>query len=383
MLLAITNAQIFDGQQFLQDHTLIINGNKVESMFPTKGYRQSGVQNIDLDNHYLIPAFIDLQVNGGDKLFFTKALNRECLQAISRASRESGAHHFLPTLVTTHQQNILKAIELVREAMQEPDSGVLGMHLEGPWLHPEKKGAHNPRYLRIPDDHELDQILKQGQGVIKLITLAPELFTAAQIRKIRESGMLIAAGHSMAGYTEAKQFFDAGVEMVTHLYNAMSPFQSRSPGLVGATLYHPEAWASIIVDGDHVDYAAVEIAYKLKKGRLILISDATFVGEKPDHFHYEGFDIYLKNGRYVTEKGNLAGATINMLDAVQNCVNHVNIPLEEALRMASLYPAQLMGLGHQLGKIQPGYQADLLILDKTLTLKGRISQGTLQTIHSA
>ena len=381
MQICITNAQIFDGESFLQDHTVLLSKNQIEKIISGTPKRQSGVQNINLDGHYLVPGFIDLQVNGGDGSFFTTDLSLESLKVLSKANRDRGTLFFLPTVVSTRKEAILKAIDLVRTAMQDPELGILGMHLEGPFLNPEKKGAHNPRFVRKPTTKELEEILSYGKDVIKLITIAPELFTTEQIELIKASGMVIAAGHSMLTYSAAMKQYDSDVKMATHLYNAMSPFQSRAPGLVGATLHHPQAWASIIVDGHHVDFAAVELAYKLKKGRLFLISDAYFVGESRKHFHYDGLDIYFKGDKYVTANGTLAGATIAMLDAVKNCVNNVGIPLEEAIRMASLYPATVLELQDQFGKIKEGYCSELLVLDKSLNLRGRICEGQFQTFH--
>jgi N-acetylglucosamine-6-phosphate deacetylase len=380
--LSIRNTLIFNGSGFLKDHVVRIKDGKIEAIFENTAPRQSGVQNIDLDGHYLVPAFIDLQVNGGNSAFFTKDLNLESLQQISRANIERGTLYHLPTLVTTSIENILRALDCVREAMKDPELGILGMHLEGPFLNPQKKGAHSAAYLRKPTDELLDKILKAGEGVLKMITIAPELFTEAQLTKLRDSGILIAAGHSMATFREATQFFDQGVKMATHLFNAMSPFQSREPGLVGASFAHPSACASIIVDGDHVDFESVKIAYRLMKGRLVLVSDAYFIGESRTHFNYQGLDIYFKDGKYVTSEGVLAGAKIAMLECFQNCVHKVQIPLEEALRMAALYPAKMLGLDHQYGKIQAGYSADLLVLDKKLNLKAMINKGQYQTLHS-
>ena len=380
--LSIRNALIFNGHKFLKDQIVRIRGGKIEAISENTAPRQSGVQNIDLDGHYLVPAFIDLQVNGGNSAFFTKDLNLESLQQIGSANIERGTLYHLPTLVTTSIDNILNALDCVREAMKDPELGILGMHLEGPFLNPQKKGAHSPAYLQKPTDELLDKILTAGEGVLKMITIAPELFTEAQLTKLRDSDLLIAAGHSMATFREATQFFGQGVKMATHLFNAMSPFQSREPGLVGASFAHPSACASIIVDGDHVDFESVKIAYRLMKGRLFLVSDAYFIGENRTHFNYQGLDIYFKEGKYVTSEGVLAGAKIAMLECFQNCVHKVQIPLEEALRMAALYPARMLGLDHQYGKIQTGYSADLLVLDRKLNLRAMINKGQYQTLHS-
>lgn len=382
MELCIRNALIFNGDEFLEGHVVKIREGIIEGVLEDNAPRQSGVQNIDLDGHYLVPAFIDLQVNGGNSAFFTKELTLESLEQISQANQERGTLYFLPTLVTTSIENVLTALDCVREAMKNPELGILGMHLEGPFLNPQKKGAHSPAYLRKPTDELLDRLLIAGEGVLKMITIAPELFTEAQLLRLIDSGILIAAGHSMATFHEANQFFSQGVKMATHLFNAMSPFQSREPGLVGASFAHPSACASIIVDGDHVDFESVKIAYKLMKGRLFLISDAYFIGESRTHFNYQGLDIYFKDGKYVTSEGVLAGAKIAMLECLQNCVHKVQIPLEEALRMTTLYPAQLLQLDNQYGKVQTGYRADLLVLDKALNLKAILNKGQYQTLHS-
>jgi len=297
-------------------------------------------------------------------VLFAKDISAAALRNIYEAHGEDGVTDWLPTLVSTQFEDVQKAIELVRA--EQSKHGVLGLHLEGPYLHPEKRGAHREHFLRKPTDAELQQLLKAGEGVVKMMTIAPELFSEKQLQMLAESDWIISAGHSMATKTQALAAFAQGVTAVTHLYNAMSPLHHREPGLVGGTLASEKAWASIIVDGVHVDYTAVELAFQLKKGRLFLISDATFVKHPVEEFLFESWSVRYANGAYYNQEGRLAGAAITMLDAVRNCVQHAGITLEEALRMASAYPAAVLGMDDELGYIRPGYRAHLAVLDEKL-----------------
>ena len=326
------------------------------------------VERIDLQGQMLVPGLIDLQANGGGTAFFTRDLSLQSLETIAEVHRREGTTNFLPTLVSTTWENILRSIELVREAMQDPRNGILGMHLEAPFLHPEKRGAHLSQYLKLPTDQLLRELIEAGEGVIKLLTIAPELFTSRQLAMLQESDFLLSAGHSMATYTQACDAFAAGVQKVTHLYNAMSPLQSRAPGLVGATLDHPNIWAGIIADGIHLDYAALRIAHRLKPERLMLVSDAYYVRPVQDYFEYDGYRIRFMGDCFRNEAGNLAGSAITMLDGVRNCIRHAGIDSVSAWEMATCRPADFLGLGQQLGKIEVGYRADLLVLNDDLEL---------------
>jgi len=360
---AITNCRLFDGVQFHFNKAVLIQNGQIEALTAATTI-PDGTEIYDAKGNYLVPGFIDVQINGGSGVLFARDISESALENIYQAHGEDGVTDWLPTLVSTHFEDVRKAIEVVRTA--QPNYGLLGLHLEGPYLHPEKRGAHQIQFLRKPTDSELQELLKLGEGVVKMMTIAPELFTERQLAMLAESDWIISAGHSMATKSQALNAFEKGISTVTHLYNAMSPLHHREPGVVGATLAAPKTWANIIVDGVHVDYTAVELAYRLKKGRLFLISDATFVKHPVEEFQFESWHVRYKNGAYYNQEGRLAGASITMLDAVRNCVQEVGIPLEEALRMASAYPAAVLGLDHELGYIRPGYKAHLAVVDEQL-----------------
>ncbi|MFY0253288.1 N-acetylglucosamine-6-phosphate deacetylase [Chitinophaga sp. 30R24] len=233
---------------------------------------------------------------------------------------------------------------------------MLGLHLEGPFINPVKKGAHLEQYIHPPTQEDINWILENGGGVVKIMTLAPECCSPELVRQLQAAGITVFAGHSNATYSQAYTFFDNGIRHATHLFNAMSPLESRAPGLVGAVYDHPQVMASIVADGVHVDFAAVRISKKIMQDRLFLITDA--VEESKD-----GAYVYFREkDRYVNATGVLSGSCLTMVNAVHNCVEQVGVPLEEALRMASLYPARAIGREQSLGRIAVGYDASLVAI---------------------
>ncbi|MFN3487899.1 MAG: N-acetylglucosamine-6-phosphate deacetylase, partial [Emticicia sp.] len=312
--------------------------------------------------------FVDTHINGGEKYYFTQHANEETIQDIYESSLQLGTTHVLPTLITSPLENILKGIEATRSFLEKnPHSGVLGMHLEGPFLNLAKRGAHLARYIKNPTDSELEEIIKYGKGIIKLMTIAAENFTPEQIEMLLESGIKISLGHSNATYKQAKSAYNQGITLCTHLFNAMTQMGHREPGVVGATFDSPDVYAPIILDGFHCDYAAARIAYQVKQDKLFLISDALFVGEKVKQVQWEGFDAYLENGQYRNSEGNLAGAAISMADCVKNAVEKVGISLEEAIKMATIRPAKALGMDTKIGQIAEDFPAKFVVFDENLT----------------
>jgi len=315
----------------------------------------------------LAPGFFDSHINGGEKYHFTQKPDDETIEDIYNASVAGGAAYVLPTLITSPLENILKGIDAVKSYRSKNfGTGVLGMHLEGPFLNPIKRGAHLAEYVRKPTNSELAEIIKYGKDTIRLITIAPEMFSDDQLQMLLDSGITVSAGHSNATYAEAQAAFEKGINLVTHLYNAMSAFAHRQPGLVGATFDNESVYAPIIIDGVHCDFAAASVAYKIKKDKLFLISDALFLGEKVIEFKWGEFDARLADGKYVNSDGNLAGATISLGDAVRNAVQIVGIPLQEAIEMATVRPAVALGLSNLIGKIEAGYPAVFTTFDDSL-----------------
>lgn len=241
------------------------------------------------------------------------------------------------------------------------------MHLEGPFLNPARRGAHSIDQVRKPTNDELEEIISKGKDVIKVITIAPECFTEEQLQMLINSGITISIGHSTITHKEAQFYFSKGINLVTHLFNAMTQFGHREPGLVGAVFENDEVYAPVILDGVHCDYAAAKVAYKLKQDKFFLISDATFLGRKVANFKWDNFDAHLENGFYRNEDGNLAGATISMEEAVQNAFNNLHVPADEAIKMATTRVAAAIGLQDKIGKIKQGFPASFVKFNNDLS----------------
>ncbi|HYH55196.1 MAG TPA: N-acetylglucosamine-6-phosphate deacetylase, partial [Anseongella sp.] len=321
---------------------------------------------VDLEGRYLVPGFIDLHIMGGSGVYFSNEPTPAAIESISGAHLKYGVTSWLPTLISSPPGTIFKSVAAVRSAMQQLPGNVLGMHLEGPFLHPEKRGAHREALLRRPDDGLLAEIIAEGKDVIRVITIAPELFSSRQLDKLLESGIRVSVAHSMITCEEALSYFDRGIGMVTHLYNAMQQFGSREPGLVGAAFEHPSVRAAIIADGVHVDFRAVRTAQRLLKDRLYLVSDCTFIDYPGESFEFEGVTVYNQDGKFINEEGKLAGSSISVYHAVKNCVEQGICSLEEALAKVTSIPAAIMNMEGETGSIEEGARANLMTLDKEL-----------------
>jgi N-acetylglucosamine-6-phosphate deacetylase len=266
---------------------------------------------------------------------------------------------------------MMAAIEAVRSYQEQQLPGVLGLHLEGPYINAAKKGAHIEQFIQAPSLDEVKNLMEVGRGIIKMITLAPENCSQEIIQYLLGEGVLVSAGHTNATYEQAMEGFGVGIPMATHLYNAMSPLQHRSPGMVGAIFNHSKVVCSLVADGHHVDYAAITVAKKIMGERLFLITDA--VTENKEGFYQHRLD----GEKYIVADGTLSGSALTMLNAVKNCVQHAGILIEEALRMASMYPARAMKLDDRLGKIEARYKAELVWLSDLLELRGIYTNGSL------
>lgn len=330
---------------------------------------------IDLKGNYLTPGFVDLQINGGKELYFTRDLTVESFGTMCRDHMRKGTTSMLPTIITCPFETMVKAIEVAKEAMKHKEWGILGLHLEGPYLNEEKRGAHDIKYIRKPSEEEIEELLRIGKGVIRKMTIAPEFFSDTLIQKIKDAGIVVSAGHTMIGSEGAKKAFKMGVSCITHAYNAMLPIQGREAGLLGATILSDSIRAGIIVDGYHCSYDSFRLLYKSIGKRLFLVSDATFIGNKD--LEMDGVRFIYNNKSYRTEQGNLAGSNITMHDAVANCVEKANIPLNEVFRMAAETPLDVIG-DKEHGLLKEGYAADFVVLDKNdLSLQSVIKRGKL------
>jgi N-acetylglucosamine-6-phosphate deacetylase len=362
---AITNGIIHTGDEIIDKGVIIIENGKILSV--QKEIPQ-GVAVIDLKGNHISAGFIDIQINGGEHYYFSQFPNEETIQDIHDSSLKYGTTHTLPCLVSSSNETILQGIEAIRNYKAKYNNGVMGMHLEGPFLNPLKRGAHSINQVRKPTNSELEEIIRYGKDVIKVITIAPECFTDEQLDMLLESGIVISAGHSTMTYKQAQYYFSKGIKLVTHLYNAMTQFGHREPGLVGATLENEAVYAPIILDGAHCDYAAARLAYKLKKDKFFLISDAAFLGRKVESFKWENFDAHLENGFYRNEEGNLAGASISMQEAVQNAFNHLHVSTDEAIKMATSRVASAINMEDKLGKIKSGFPASFVQFNDDLSV---------------
>ena len=351
--------QIFTGTEWLSDKAIVTQNGIIQEIVPADAIENSTATL--LHERMIAPAYIDLQIYGANKKLLAVHPTTDALQDLHDYCKRGGAVLFQPTVATNTIEVFKQCIDAVRQYWKEGGKGCIGLHLEGPWISVEKRGAHIKELIHAPSLKEVQQLLEYGQGVITMITLAPEVCSQEVVQFIQEQDIVISAGHSNATYDQAMKALDEGIPTITHLYNAMSPLQHRAPGLVGAAFMHPTAKASIIPDGHHVDYAAVSIAKQIMKDRLFVITDAvteTNVGPYP---HQREGDKYVSQGI-------LSGSALTMHQAVLNLVQHVNLSLEEAIRMCSLYPAQLMKLDDTYGKIAPGYAAQFVVLSGDLEL---------------
>lgn len=372
----LTNCKIYNGAQILEDHSVIINDGMIHDVVCNSNLKDfSNFEKIDLDGCSLAPGFIDLQVNGFGGALLNADISEDCLKTIFESSKKFGATSILPTLITTSDENMLKALKLMRSVKNKYPNNILGLHLEGPYISKVKKGVHNVDFIRVPSNEMIDTIIEYVDCV-KILTLAPEVCDSSTIEKISAAGITVSMGHTNASYDEAISGVESGVTMATHLYNAMSGYQGRTPGSIGAIFNSGKVYAGIIADGYHLDYPSLEVAKKLIKEKLILVTDAAApAGTNMKEFIFEGTVVYHKDGKLTTADGTLGGSALTMIDAVKNTVENTFIPVDEALRMASTYPAESINLGDSLGKIKSGYVANMIVFDETFKLKAVVNNG--------
>ncbi len=370
ILQALCGARIFTGEHVLDGHAVLIDGARVLDVRPEAGV-PAGCARHDLGGGTLAPGFIDAQVNGGGGVLFNEARTAEGVAAISRAHARHGTTGLLPTFITDSADRRAEAVAAVREAVAAGVPGILGIHLEGPFLAAARKGAHDPGLIRPMTDADVEALLATGIRTV-LLTVAAEAVSPPQIRRLTEGGVIVSLGHSDAHYEAAVAAADAGARGVTHLFNAMSQLGHRAPGLAGAALDHGGLWAGLIADGHHVHPAALRVALRAKRGpaRLFLVSDAMPpAGSGDDTFLLGGRTVTRHDGRLTLADGTLAGSDLTMDRAVRFAVEHLHQPLTEALRMASLYPAQFLRLDATRGRIAPGFAADMVLLDNDLSVR--------------
>jgi N-acetylglucosamine-6-phosphate deacetylase len=365
---AITGARIFDGDRWLEGQAVVVEEGRVRRVSETDtlppNVEQRRVKGI------LAPGFIDVQVNGGGGALFNDTPTVEAIRTIGAAHRKFGTTGFLPTLITDTSEKMAAAVAAVRHGFAAEIPGLLGVHLEGPFLNPEKKGVHNPKYMRSVSAGDLRTLTSLGSGRMH-VTLAPEMVPMPIISDLAEAGLILSAGHTTASLEMLEEAHRLGLRGYTHVFNAMPPLMGREPGPVGAALSQSDAFISLIADFHHVSRAALAIAIAAKPvGRVMLVTDAMSVTDTDlQSFELQDQTIFRRDGRLVTAEGTLGGSDLDMATAVRNVHRELGIDLGTALNMASRNPAAFLRLDNELGRIAPGYRANFVLLDEALVVR--------------
>jgi N-acetylglucosamine-6-phosphate deacetylase len=358
---AVLAGTVFDGDRVRRDCAVVIEGTRITGLV-ARAEVPAGMPSRTLpDGAWLAPGFIDVQVNGGGDVLFNDEPTPEGIAAIVAGHRKFGTTALLPTLITDTPAKMRAALDAVRRAAPI-NPGVLGIHFEGPFLSPGKPGVHDPAMIRRPDEADA-VLLCAPQSHCTVVTLAPEEMPPRFIARLAAAGARVCLGHSMATYVETKAALAEGLVGFTHLFNAMRPLESREPGPIAAALETPAAWFGMIVDGVHVTPAMLRLALRGAAHPMLVTDAMPPVGGRAPKFTLYGNEIVVRDGRCARSDGTLAGAALDMASAVRNCVRLLDVPLTAALRFASTEPARFLGLGEKLGRLAPGYRADLVAFD--------------------
>jgi len=370
MTTALVNARVLTSHGLQTGFAVLVDEGRISGLALPSDPRVRAAERRDLGGCYLLPGFIDCQVNGGGGVLLNETPTVEGIRAIVAAHRRFGTTGMLPTLISDSAEVMRGAVAAVDEAMAAGMPGVLGIHLEGPFLAPKRKGIHDEGFFRVPDASDVAVAGSLRRGVT-LVTLAPERVPLATIEAYLAHGVIVSLGHTAADYETVCAALNSGARGFTHLFNAMSPFTSRAPGTVGAALEHADSWCGLIVDGYHVHPASLRVAIAAKpRGKMFLVTDAMPpVGADDPSFVLNGQTITAREGKCANDEGVLAGSALDMATAVRNCVTMLGLPLDEAARMASTWPADFLGLSSSHGRIAAGYRADLTVLDDDLQVR--------------
>jgi len=360
---ALVNGRLLHDREFVTGRALVIEAGRIEAIVDQDDL-DGVLRTVDLQGRMLVPGFIDTQVNGGGDRLFNDDPSVETIAAIGTAHRRFGTTGFLPTLISDDAAKIEAAMEAVRAAIAQGIPGVLGVHIEGPFLNVEKKGIHDASKLRPISDAEV-ALLSRPIGGKTIVTLAPEKVPSESIRRLADAGVIVCAGHTDASADCIAEALRNSLRGFTHLFNAMSQMTAREPGVVGAALYDEDSWCGLIVDGHHVDPKVLKLALRTTRlSRFMLVSDAMpSVGGRKS-FTLGGEAISVVGGKCVNADGTLAGSDLDMASAVRNAVSMLGVDLADAVAMASGNPATFLGLEDELGRIAPGYRANLVLLDE-------------------
>lgn len=375
----LLNGQIFDGEILHQGKALLLDDARIAGLMPLADM-PADCPIVDLGGDILTPGFIDIQVNGGGGVLFNETPDVKALKKAAAAHRRFGTTSLLPTIISDDFSIMEACADAVSYSAHDPSSSVIGIHFEGPFLNPVWAGAHSSEKIK-PFDREIFGILANAKLDHVVMTVAPEILPAGAIRELVAAGVRICAGHTEAAAEQIRNALFEGLTGFTHLFNAMAKMESRLPGVIGAALDDPDSWCGLITDGYHVDPVMMRIAVHAKRtGKMMLVTDAMpTVGTKETEFQLLGENISVRDGKCVTAAGILAGSNLNMAQAVRNAVQLIELPLEEALRMASLYPAEFLGMDDEIGRIKAGHQANLVTLNKDFNVTRSWLNGAHET----
>lgn len=354
MRIALTNAVLFTGTEKLENKTLLVKDGMINSIVDNKEIPE-GFKTFDLKGLNVAPGLIDLQIYGSGGKLFGALPDVAGLEQLENDLLAQGTTGFMATAATNSDEVVLKAIDAAKEFSKKAKGNYLGLHLEGPYLNPKRKGAHPEKFIKKGTLAEVKSWVERAEGELRMMTIAPELQDQEVINYLYSKDIIISAGHSDATYEEALGFLNKPVQAATHLYNAMPQIHHREPGLVPA-IFKLKPYTSVVADGIHVGFPMIELAKRELGKRLFLITDAVTSTNEGTYQHV------FTGDRYTMPDGTLSGSCLTMLKAVENCVKEVGISLEEALRMASTYPAELLK-GHKVGLFKPGYDANIIVFD--------------------
>lgn len=378
---AIAADRTFDGESVREGVAVVIGSGRIREVVPVDTI-WAGIE-VRQARGLLCPGFIDVQVNGGGGILFNETPTVEGIRVIGAAHRRFGTTGFLPTLITDAPQKMTRAVAAVGDGLRANVPGLLGIHLEGPFINPARKGAHDDKLIREMTEEDFERVtsLEGGRTVMTLAPERPEFVDSDYISRLARAGVLVSAGHTTASLQTMRRARKDGVVAYTHLFNAMPDLDKRKPGPVGAALTDPDAWCSIIVDLEHVSEQALRIALAARGvHKTMLITDAMPVtGTDATQFKLGKEIVYRRNGRLEFENGTLAGADLDMATAVRNAHRTLGVDLAAALRMASLVPAEFLRLDHELGRIAPKYRANLALLDDDFVVRSTWIDGAEQT----
>ena len=374
---ALTNAVIYTGEKVLYEHAVVIENGLIQAVILEKDLAKE-IPTVDLYGANLSAGFIDLQLNGCGGVMFNEEISVNTLEIMQATNLKSGTTSYLPTFITSPDEGMKQAVAVMREYLSKHQNQALGLHLEGPYLSVAKKGVHRPEYIREISPEMLDFLCQNGDVITKL-TVAAENPTAEYISRFIQAGIIVSIGHSNATYEQAKQRFAEGASFATHLHNAMSPISSgREMGVVGAVL-DSDVYTGIICDGLHVHWGNIRLAKKAKGDKLVVVTDATAAaGADISEFIFVGKKVTVKEGKCYDEFGALGGASVTMIESIQNLIHHTDLSLDEILRMCTLYPAKAIGVDDKLGSIAVGKVANLAIFDQQFKVKATAVNGELQ-----